>query len=191
MRGSGNIIGDAQSGHIREVGLELYHKLLKDKILELKSDTSTVDNEWSPQINLGLSVLIPEKYMPNLNTRLFYYRQLAYLSSGEELSKIKEEMSERFGEAPKEVDHLYNITELRIICKQLKIEKFDIGNKGLTIKFKNNHFEKTDQLVEFMSQYKYDLKLRSDQTLVYNYQKTSNKDRIYKAFSFAKELQAL
>ena len=80
MRGSGNIIGDAQSGHIREVGLELYHKLLKDKILELKSDTSTVDNEWSPQINLGLSVLIPEKYMPNLNTRLFYYRQLAYLS---------------------------------------------------------------------------------------------------------------
>ena len=55
----------------------------------------------------------------------------------------------------------------------------------------NNHFEKTDQLVEFMSQYKYDLKLRSDQTLVYNYQKTSNKDRIYKAFSFAKELQAL
>ncbi len=191
MRGSGNIIGDAQSGHIREVGLELYHKLLKDKILELKSDTSTVDNEWSPQINLGLSVLIPEKYMPNLNTRLFYYRQLAYLSSSEELSKIKEEMSERFGEAPKEVDHLYNITELRIICKQLKIEKFDIGNKGLTIKFKNNHFEKTDQLVEFMSQYKYDLKLRSDQTLVYNYQKTSNKDRIYKAFSFAKELQAL
>ena len=191
MRGSGNIIGDAQSGHIREVGLELYHKLLKDKILELKSDTSTVDNEWSPQINLGLSVLIPEKYMPNLNTRLFYYRQLAYLSSGEELSKIKEEMRERFGEAPKEVEHLYNITELRIICKQLKIEKFDIGNKGLTIKFKNNHFEKTDQLVEFMSQYKYDLKLRSDQTLVYNYQKTSNKDRIYKAFSFAKELQAL
>ena len=191
MRGSGNIIGDAQSGHIREVGLELYHKLLKDKILELKSDTSTVDNEWSPQINLGLSVLIPEKYMPNLNTRLFYYRQLAYLSSSEELSKIKEEMSERFGEAPKEVEHLYNITELRIICKQLKIEKFDIGNKGLTIKFKNNHFEKTDQLVEFMSQYKYDLKLRSDQTLVYNYQKTSNKDRIYKAFSFAKELQAL
>ena len=191
MRGSGNIIGDAQSGHIREVGLELYHKLLKDKILELKSDTSTVDNEWSPQINLGLSVLIPEKYMPNLNTRLYYYRQLAYLSSGEELSKIKEEMSERFGEAPKEVEHLYNITELRIICKQLKIEKFDIGNKGLTIKFKNNHFEKTDQLVEFMSQYKYDLKLRSDQTLVYNYQKTSNKDRIYKAFSFAKELQAL
>ena len=64
-------------------------------------------------------------------------------------------------------------------------------NVFLTIKFKNNHFEKIDQLVEFMSQYKYDLKLRSDQTLVYNYQKTSNKDRIYKAFSFAKELQAL
>ena len=90
-------------------------------------------------------------------------------------------MSERFGEAPKEVEHLYNITELRIICKLYENRKFDIGNKGLTIKFKNNHFEKTDQLVEFASQYKYDLKLRSDQTLVYNYQ-TSNKDRIYKLF---------
>ena len=89
------------------------------------------------------------------------------------------------------MDHLYNITELRIICKQLRIEKFDIGNKGLTIKFKNNKFKKTDKLVNFISQYKYDLKLRSDQTLVYNYQKTSNKDRIYKAFSFAKELLAL
>ena len=104
---------------------------------------------------------------------------------------IKKDISERFGDVPTEVDHLYNITELRIICKQLKIEKFDIGNKGLTIKFKNNKFEKTDKLVNFISQYKYDLKLRSDQTLVYNYQKTSNKDRIYKAFSFAKELLAL
>ena len=191
MRGSGNIIGDAQSGHIKEVGLELYHKLLKDKITELKSDTTTIDNEWSPQINLGLSVLIPEKYIPNLNTRLFYYRQLAYLNTNEELAQIKKDISERFGDVPTEVDHLYNITELRIICKQLRIEKFDIGNKGLTIKFKNNKFEKTDKLVNFMSQYKYDLKLRSDQTLVYNYQKTSNKDRIYKAFSFAKELLAL
>ena len=71
MRGSGNIIGDAQSGHIKEIGLELYHRLLKDKIIELKNDSDSIDNDWSPQLNLGLSVLIPEKYIPNLNTRLF------------------------------------------------------------------------------------------------------------------------
>ena len=76
MRGSGNIIGDAQSGHIKEIGLELYHRLLKDKIIELKNDSDSIDNDWSPQLNLGLSVLIPEKYIPNLNTRSVSYTHL-------------------------------------------------------------------------------------------------------------------
>ena len=82
IRGSGNILGDEQSGHIKEIGLELYHRLLKEKINEIKSNgQNTSDSEWSPQINLGLTVLIPEKYMPNLNSRLHYYRKLAYRSN--------------------------------------------------------------------------------------------------------------
>ena len=176
MRGSGNIIGDAQSGHIKEIGLELYHRLLKDKIIELKNDSDSIDNDWSPQLNLGLSVLIPEKYIPNLNTRLFFYRKLAYLNTNSELIEVKKEMEERFGLMPNEVNHLFKITELRILCKQLSVEKFDLGKKGLTIKFRNN---------------KFDIKLRTDQTLVYNFSKISDKQRIYKAFSFAKELASL
>jgi len=191
MRGSGNIIGDAQSGHIKEIGLELYHRLLKDKIIELKNDSDSIDNDWSPQLNLGLSVLIPEKYIPNLNTRLFFYRKLAYLNSNSELIEVKKEMEERFGLMPNEVNHLFKITELRILCKQLSIEKFDLGKRGLTIKFRNNKFDKSDKLIDFINLNKFDIKLRTDQTLVYNFSKISDKQRIYKAFSFAKELASL
>tara|TARA_B100000989_G_C19414544_1_gene415860 strand:- start:30 stop:899 length:870 start_codon:yes stop_codon:yes gene_type:complete len=191
MRGSGNIIGDAQSGHIKEIGLELYHRLLKDKIIELKNDSDSIDNDWSPQLNLGLSVLIPEKYIPNLNTRLFFYRKLAYLNSNSELIEVKKEMEERFGLMPNEVNHLFKITELRILCKQLSVEKFDLGKRGLTIKFRNNKFDKTDKLIDFINLNKFDIKLRTDQTLVYNFSKINDKQRIYKAFSFAKELASL
>ena len=191
IRGSGNIIGDQQSGHVREIGLELYHKLLKEKIIELRSDFHSLDAEWSPQINLGLNVLIPENYMPNLNTRLYFYRKLAYLNNVGELREIKSEMLERFGSVPDEVLHLIKITELRILCKNLSIEKFDLGSRGLTIKFRNNEFNKTEKLVELISRKKYDLKLRSDQTLVYNFNKTGEKQRISKAFYFTKELTLL
>ena len=89
------------------------------------------------QLNLGLSVLIPESYIPNLNTRLYFYRKLAYLQSVEDLKLAKLEMFERFGELPKEVSHLIEITELRVLCKLLSIEKFDLGNRGLIIKFRD------------------------------------------------------
>ena len=191
IRGSGNIIGDQQSGHIKEIGLELYHRLLKEKIIELRSDFHSLDTEWSPQINLGLNVLIPESYIPNLNTRLYFYRRLAYLNNISELREIKDEMLERFGLIPDEAMHLLKITELRILCKNLSIEKFDLGTRGLTIKFRNNEFSKTEKLVALISRKKYDLKLRSDQTLVYNFNRSGEKQRISKAFNFTKELTKL
>lgn len=191
IRGSGNIVGDEQSGHIKEIGLELYHRLLREKITELRSDFYTLNAEWSPQLNLGLSVLIPENFVPNLNTRLYFYRKLAYLNSAGELKDVRNEMTERFGDIPNEVNHLFKITELRILCKKVSIEKFDLGVRGLTIKFRNNHFNKTKELVNLIGLKKYDLRLRSDQTLVYSFNKTGEKQRISKAFSFAKELSIL
>ena len=191
MRGSGNIIGGEQSGHVKEVGLELYHRLLKDKINELRSDNKNIDNEWSPQLNLGLSVLIPESYIPNLNTRLYFYRKLAYLQSVEDLKLAKLEMFERFGELPKEVSHLIEITELRVLCKLLSIEKFDLGNRGLIIKFRDNKFDKIDQLIDFIQKGQYNIKLRTDQTLVYNFNIKNKNERIEKASNFVKKLSNL
>ena len=191
MRGSGNIIGGEQSGHVKEVGLELYHRLLKDKINELRTDNKNIDNEWSPQLNLGLSVLIPESYIPNLNTRLYFYRKLAYLQSVEDLKLAKLEMFERFGELPKEVSHLIEITELRVLCKLLSIEKFDLGNRGLIIKFRDNKFDKIDQLIDFIQKGQYNIKLRTDQTLVYNFNIKNKNERIEKAFNFIKKLSNL
>ena len=70
-----------------------------------------------------------------------------------ELIEVKKEMEERFGFMPNEVNHLFKITELRILCKQLSVEKFDLGKKGLTIKFRNNKFDKTDKLIDFINQF--------------------------------------
>jgi transcription-repair coupling factor (superfamily II helicase) len=136
-------------------------------------------------------VLIPENFIPNLNTRLYFYRKLAYLNSAGELKDVRNEMTERFGDIPNEVNHLFKITELRILCKKVSIEKFDLGVRGLTIKFRNNHFNKTKELVNLIGLKKYDLRLRSDQTLVYSFNKTGEKQRISRAFSFAKELSIL
>ena len=192
IRGSGNILGDEQSGHIKEIGLELYHRLLKEKITEIKSNgEDSSDTEWSPQINLGLTVLIPEKYMPNLNSRLHYYRKLAYSQSKEDLKYIREDIINQYGELPDAVNHLIQITDLRITCKEINVEKIDLGSKGMNIKFRNNKFDKSNELVSFITKNSDKLKMRSDQSLLYRFNEINQLNNIKIAFQFIDEIAVL
>ena len=192
LRGSGNIIGDEQSGHIREIGLELYHRLLREKIDEIRSNgANSADTEWSPQISLGLSVLIPEKYMPNLNSRLHYYKKLAYAHTTEELGFIKEDIQNQYGNLPDAINHLIQITNLRITCKFLNIEKIDLGGKGMNIKFRNNEFAKTPELIHFISKNANRLKMRSDQSIVYKFTQKNKLMNISEAFNFVDDIANL
>ena len=192
LRGSGNIIGDEQSGHIREIGLELYHRLLREKIDEIRSNgANSADTEWSPQISLGLSVLIPEKYMPNLNSRLHYYKKLAYAHTTEELGFIKEDIQNQYGNLPDAINHLIQITNLRITCKFLNIEKIDLGGKGMNIKFRNNEFAKTPELIHFISKNADKLKMRNDQSIVYKFTQKNKLMNISEAFNFVDDIANL
>ena len=192
LRGSGNIIGDEQSGHIREIGLELYHRLLREKIDEIRSNgANSTDTEWSPQISLGLSVLIPEKYMPNLNSRLHYYKKLAYAHTTEELGFIKEDIQNQYGNLPDAINHLIQITNLRITCKFLNIEKIDLGGKGMNIKFRNNEFAKIPELIDFISKNADRLKMRSDQSIVYKFTQINKLMNINEAFNFVDDIANL
>ena len=102
IRGTGNLIGSEQSGHVREVGIELYQKLVKDAINETRSNSS-VTNDWSPQINIGFSVYIPKDYIPDLQMRLNIYRRISFINSVSKIKEILLELKDRFGDVPEEL----------------------------------------------------------------------------------------
>ena len=155
IRGAGNLLGDEQSGQIREVGYELYQSMLEDALSKMRSGEleglSDFDDNWAPQINLGVPVLIPDKYVSDLDTRLGLYRRLSGLTSKVELEGFAAELIDRFGELPREVNTLLLVVRIKAMCKRAQISKFDGGPKGATIQFYNNKFKSPSGLVTFIA----------------------------------------
>ncbi|NBX09485.1 MAG: transcription-repair coupling factor, partial [Marivivens sp.] len=153
IRGAGNLLGEEQSGHINEVGYELYQQMLEDEIARIKSGAiglSDDDGQWAPQINLGVSVLIPETYVADLDVRLGLYRRLSALTKKVELEGFAAELIDRFGPLPKEVNTLMLIVRIKAMCKRAGISQLDGGPKGATIRFHNDKFASPKGLVEFI-----------------------------------------
>ena len=170
IRGTGNIVGEEQSGHMREVGVELYQHLLQEAILMVRAEQelgAVTDFEWVPQINLGASVLIPERYVEDLSLRLGLYRRIAALENRDQIDAFASEMIDRFGPLPSEVSNLFELIEIKGLCRQAGVEKLDIGPKGALISFHNNQFSNITGLLEFIQTQKGTAKLRPDQKLVF------------------------
>lgn len=170
IRGTGNLVGEEQSGHIREVGVELYQHLLQEAILMVRAEQEMgihIDTDWSPQINLGTSVMIPETYVADLNLRLSLYRRAANLQNREEIDGFAAEMIDRFGKLPPEVQNLFEIIEIKSYCRQAAIEKLDAGPKGLVVTFRNNTFANPMALLEYIQNPKIGAKMRPDQKIVF------------------------
>lgn len=154
IRGAGNLLGEEQSGHIREVGVELYQKMLEEAVASLKSGTLDENDEqtdYSPQISLGISVLIPETYVADLGLRMELYHRLANLDTKDERDEMRLEMKDRFGDIPPEVENLFDIVEMKALCRQAHIEKVEAGPKGMTIVFYQNIFPNPAGLVGFIN----------------------------------------
>jgi transcription-repair coupling factor (superfamily II helicase) len=180
IRGAGNIVGEEQSGHIREVGVELYQRLLQEAIIMARAEqadwdqngeTVTLSEEWTPQINLGMAILIPDTYVKDLGLRLDLYRRIAHLREGMQIDEFAAELIDRFGPLPIEVKNLLTVIELKSLCYQANIEKIDSGPKGLVITFRNNYFPKQSALIKHLQspevQKSGPIKLRPDQKLVF------------------------
>lgn len=170
IRGTGNIVGEEQSGHMREVGVELYQHLLQEAILMVRAEQelgTLPDFEWVPQINLGASVLIPEKYVADLTLRLGLYRRISALENRNQIDIFAAEMIDRFGPLPGEVSNLFELIEIKGLCRQAGIEKLDIGPKGAVITFRNNQFPNIQGLLNFIQSQKGTAKLRPDHKLVF------------------------
>ncbi|MGE5546474.1 MAG: transcription-repair coupling factor [Solirubrobacterales bacterium] len=168
IRGAGNLLGEEQSGHIREVGIELYQQLLEEAVAAARGgELAQAAEEWSPQITIGTPVLIPEEYVKDLSVRLGLYRRIAGVSDRDELDALAAELVDRFGKMPPEVENLLEVVAIKALCKQAGIEKVDAGPKGAVITFRNNVFANPAGLVAYISRAQGTAKLRPDHKLVF------------------------
>jgi transcription-repair coupling factor (superfamily II helicase) len=168
IRGAGNLLGDEQSGHIKEVGFELYQQMLEEAVLSLKAGISEpVADRWSPQITIGTPVLIPDDYVADLSLRLGLYRRLAEIEDEREIDAFGAEMADRFGPLPEEVDHLLKIVTIKALCRRANVEKIDTGPKGAVLSFRDNTFVDPERLVRFIRDQGPAAKVRPDMKLVF------------------------
>ncbi|MGC1503673.1 MAG: transcription-repair coupling factor [Sulfitobacter sp.] len=191
IRGAGNLLGEEQSGQMRDVGFEMYQSMLEEAIAKIKSGQmeglSEADEQWAPQINLGVPVLIPEAYVPDLDVRLGLYRRLSDLSTKVELEGFAAELIDRFGKLPKEVNTLMLVVRIKAMCKRAGIAKLDGGPKGATIQFHNDKFASPEGLVSFIQDQRGLAKVRDNKIVVKRDWK-SDTDKIKGAFAIARDL---
>ncbi len=191
IRGAGNLVGEEQSGHVREVGFELYQSMLEEAIAKIRAGEmeglTDDDGQWAPQINLGVPVLIPETYVPDLDVRLGLYRRLSSLTTKVELEGFAAELIDRFGKLPKEVNTLLLIVRIKAMCKRAGIAKLDGGPKGATIQFHNDKFASPAGLVDFIQAQNGLAKVR-DNKIVVRRDWTKDSDKIKGAFAIARDL---
>jgi transcription-repair coupling factor (superfamily II helicase) len=170
IRGAGNLLGDEQSGHIREVGFELYQAMLEEAVAALRDGDAEYEerNEWSPTISLGMPVMIPEYYVPDLQLRMQLYRRLGDLSDAREIDAAGAELIDRFGPLPEEVEALLKVILVKALCRTANVEKVDAGPKGAVVTLRNKTFPNPAGLVRMVSDPQMQVRIKPDQKLVFS-----------------------
>ena len=169
IRGAGNLLGEEQSGHIREVGFELYQAMLEEAVASLKGGQGEDEDagEWSPQISLGMPVMIPETYVPDLQVRMQLYRKLGDLVDAREIDAAGAELIDRFGPLPLEVEALLKVILVKALCRAANVEKVDAGPKGAVVALRHNEFANPAGLVRMVADPGMQARLKPDQKLVF------------------------
>ena len=169
IRGAGNLLGEEQSGHIKEVGYELYQSMLEEAVASLKTGEEDYEDshEWSPQISLGMPVMIPEHYVPDLQVRMQLYRRLGDLSDAREIDAAGAELIDRFGPLPEEVEALLKVILIKSLCRTANVEKVEAGPKGAVVTFRHSEFPDPAGLVRLVSDPGMYVRVRPDQKLLF------------------------
>ena len=193
IRGAGNLLGEEQSGNVREVGYELYQEMLEEAIAKMKSgemEGLSEDGSWSPQINLGVPVLIPATFVPDLDVRLGLYRRLSSLAKKVELESFAAELIDRFGSLPDEVDMLLRIVRIKGMCRAAGIAKLDGGPKGVVVQFHKDKYSNPAGLAKYLADSRGTAKVKDNKIVIKR--DWSNDDRKVKgAYVIARELAVL
>jgi len=170
IRGAGNLVGDEQSGHIKEVGFELYQSMLEDAILEAKAGGAGIEKResFSPQITVDAPILIPEDYVPDLDLRMGLYRRLNEVEDRQGLEAFAAELIDRFGKLPAPTQNLFKIIEIKQNCVSANIAKIDVGPKGALVSFFEDRFPRPEALVAYIQRLNGVARLRPDSKVVVN-----------------------
>ena len=192
IRGAGNLLGEEQSGQIREVGVELYQRMLEEAVADARGRAGdVVEMEWTPQITIGIPVLISEDYVPDLGLRLSLYRRAADLQSRSEIEAFAAEMIDRFGPLKQGVENLLQIVEIKNLCRAVGVEKLDAGPKGAVIAFRENRFANPQGLIGFIAGQAGRVTLRPDHRLIYRRDWEDATDRLKGARTILLRLREL
>ena len=191
IRGAGNLLGDEQSGHIREVGFELYQAMLEEAIDAARAGSrgeAPKEEGFSPTITIDAAILIPEDYVPDLNLRMALYRRLNELTDRAQIDAFAAEMIDRFGSLPPEVANLIAVIEIKQYCVAAHIAKLDAGARGGLVTFQNDHFPNGGGLMDYVARLGERAKFRPDQKLFVAADWTATDARLKGALALAKGL---
>jgi transcription-repair coupling factor (superfamily II helicase) len=169
IRGAGNLLGDEQSGHIKEVGFELYQSMLEEAIVEAKAGDAGLKapvEGFSPQITVDAPIMLPEEYVPDLDLRMGLYRRINELETSQEVESFAAELIDRFGKLPQGAENLLKVIEIKLNCRKAQIVKLDVGPKGALVHFHNAQFPDLEGLIAYVQRLKGTAKLRPDSKLV-------------------------
>lgn len=197
IRGSGNVLGTEQSGHIKDVGIALYHHMLEEEIMRQKAANNNqaslqfAADDWAPQIVTGIPIMIPENYVKDLGVRLGLYKRIGALKTNDDILDMKEELIDRFGPIPQEVENLLTTIEIKQMCYAANIGKIDAGAKGILISFHNDSFKAVDKLVDLVNRSFGVIKIRPDQKLFVEGKLDDYKKRIELIKKYVKTLSEM
>ena len=189
IRGAGNLLGDEQSGHIKEVGYELYQSMLEEAIMDAKAGgIASRPKDFSPQITVDAPILIPEDYVPDLDLRMGLYRRLNDLDTKQDLDSFAAEMIDRFGKLPDATDNLVRVIEIKLNAKTACVAKMDIGAKGALVTFHDDKPPNIPGLLAYVEKLGGIAKLRPDSKLALTRNWADPAARLHGALQLSKGL---
>jgi transcription-repair coupling factor (superfamily II helicase) len=192
IRGAGNLLGDEQSGHIKEVGYELYQQMLEEAVMSMKAGiTAPAPDRWSPQITIGTPVLIPEDYVTDLPVRLALYRRLAEIEDDRAIEAFAAELVDRFGPLPNEVEYLLEVVAIKSLCRRANVERIEVGPKGAVLAFRDNVFNNPDGLIAYIAKHPAGARVRPDMKVVFFDEWDSPPERLKGATEILRSLVAI
>ena len=162
LRGFGNLIGDEQSGHVREVGAELYQEMLEEAICTLENNKPS--DEVTPNINLGTAVFIPEEYIADNDQRFALYKRISLLKDDDEIESFQDELLDRFGPIPEPTQNLLYVVKVKVLSKKIGISDIDVGPGGIVIRFVQSE-KSSDMVMQYVAKYPRHTKIRPDNKL--------------------------
>jgi transcription-repair coupling factor (superfamily II helicase) len=191
IRGAGNLLGDEQSGHIKEVGFELYQSMLEEAIMEAKAGgvgKAEPRESFSPQINVDAPILLPEDYVLDLDLRMGLYRRMNEIEDKDGVEAFAAELIDRFGPLPEPTVNLLSVIETKLNCRKACVAKLDAGPRGALVTFHNDNFPDLPGLVAYVQRLKGTAKLRPDNKLVITRSWPDAKARLNGALQLSKGL---